>query len=138
MVYSILQVFPIAHHSINGYTTSMPPMALTLHNIQPLQYARISTETQENPWILFENQKTHGSFINHFLIIIYNKLILQWKRLFSSDQALLRTPKTKDMVNNFASSTIRFFQGFFQFYDQDEQPYRRARRLERVAGQLTD
>ncbi|GAV74725.1 LOW QUALITY PROTEIN: peroxidase domain-containing protein, partial [Cephalotus follicularis] len=35
----------------------------------------------------------------------YYKLILQGKSLFSSDQALLTIPKTKDLVSKFASST---------------------------------
>lgn len=31
-------------------------------------------------------------------IIIYNKLILRWKSLFNSEQALFKYSKTKDMV----------------------------------------
>ncbi|KAG5620909.1 hypothetical protein H5410_006127 [Solanum commersonii] len=31
--------FPIAHHAINGYTASIPPMTLTLHYTQPLQHS---------------------------------------------------------------------------------------------------
>lgn len=42
----------------------------------------------------------------------YYKLILQGKGLFSSDQALLTTPKTKDLVSRFATSKDTFYKAF--------------------------
>ncbi|KAJ7944126.1 Peroxidase [Quillaja saponaria] len=42
----------------------------------------------------------------------YYKLILKKKSLFSSDQALLDTPKTKDLVTKFASSKEAFSKAF--------------------------
>ncbi|KAK2991892.1 hypothetical protein RJ640_011581, partial [Escallonia rubra] len=42
----------------------------------------------------------------------YYKLILQQKSLFSSDQALLTSPKTKDLVSKFASSQEAFSKAF--------------------------
>lgn len=42
----------------------------------------------------------------------YYKLILQKKGLFSSDQALLASPKTKDLVSKFASSQEAFSKAF--------------------------
>ncbi|KAJ6682268.1 PEROXIDASE 25-RELATED [Salix koriyanagi] len=42
----------------------------------------------------------------------YFKLILQKKGLFSSDQSLLSTPKTKDLVTKFASSKATFHKAF--------------------------
>lgn len=42
----------------------------------------------------------------------YFKLVLQRKGLFSSDQALLSTPKTKDLVSKFASSKDTFNKAF--------------------------
>ncbi len=42
----------------------------------------------------------------------YYKLILQGKGLFSSDQALLSTPKSKELVLKFASSREAFTEAF--------------------------
>lgn len=42
----------------------------------------------------------------------YFKLILQKRGLFSSDQSLLSTPKTKDLVTKFASSKANFNKAF--------------------------
>ncbi|CDP01853.1 unnamed protein product [Coffea canephora] len=42
----------------------------------------------------------------------YYKLILQGKSLFSSDQALLTSPKTKDLVSKFATSKETFYEAF--------------------------
>lgn len=42
----------------------------------------------------------------------YFKLILQGKSLFSSDQALLNFPKTKNLVTKFASSQEAFLDAF--------------------------
>jgi peroxidase len=42
----------------------------------------------------------------------YYRLILQGKGLFSSDQALLNNPKTKDLVSKFASSEEAFRKAF--------------------------
>nr|AFK43126.1 unknown [Medicago truncatula] len=42
----------------------------------------------------------------------YYKLILQQKGLFSSDQALLDSPKTKQLVSKFAASQKAFFDAF--------------------------
>ena len=42
----------------------------------------------------------------------YYKLILQGKGLFSSDQALLDTPKTKNLVSKFAASREAFHEAF--------------------------
>ncbi|KAJ6736877.1 PEROXIDASE [Salix viminalis] len=42
----------------------------------------------------------------------YFKLILQKKGLFSSDQSLLSTPKTEDLVTKFASSKATFNKAF--------------------------
>lgn len=42
----------------------------------------------------------------------YYKLILQQKGLFSSDQALLDTPKTKHLVSKFARSQEAFYEAF--------------------------
>lgn len=42
----------------------------------------------------------------------YFKLILQRKSLFSSDQSLLNTPETKDIVSKFASSQGTFYKAF--------------------------
>ncbi|XP_058180659.1 peroxidase 64-like [Rhododendron vialii] len=42
----------------------------------------------------------------------YYKLILQKKSLFSSDQALLTSPNTKDLISKFASSQEAFFKAF--------------------------
>nr|XP_027108682.1 peroxidase 64-like [Coffea arabica] len=45
----------------------------------------------------------------------YYKLILQGKSLFSSDQALLTSPKTKDLVSKFVSSKKTFNEAFLSF-----------------------
>lgn len=42
----------------------------------------------------------------------YYKLLLQGKSLFSSDQALLSTSKTRALVNKFASSNQAFKDAF--------------------------
>ncbi|KAK1403091.1 Peroxidase [Heracleum sosnowskyi] len=42
----------------------------------------------------------------------YYKLILQGKSLFSSDQALLTSPKTKSLVSKFSSSQDAFYKAF--------------------------
>ena len=42
----------------------------------------------------------------------YYKLLLQGRSLFSSDQALLTTPKTKALVSKFASSKDEFEKAF--------------------------
>ncbi|GMI91350.1 peroxidase 64 [Hibiscus trionum] len=42
----------------------------------------------------------------------YYKLLLQGKSMFSSDQALLTTPKTKELVSKFASSRKAFERAF--------------------------
>lgn len=42
----------------------------------------------------------------------YYKLILQGKSLFSSDQALLSFPKTKNLVTKFATSKEAFLDAF--------------------------
>ncbi|KAF3969436.1 hypothetical protein ACB098_01G121900 [Castanea mollissima] len=42
----------------------------------------------------------------------YYKLLLQGKSIFSSDQALLTTPKTKALVSKFASSQQKFDEAF--------------------------
>ena len=42
----------------------------------------------------------------------YYKLLLQGKSIFSSDQALLTTPKTKALVSKFASSQQDFDKAF--------------------------
>lgn len=42
----------------------------------------------------------------------YYKLILQGKSLFSSDQALLTNPKTKNLVSEFAASKKAFYEAF--------------------------
>ncbi|KAK9284554.1 hypothetical protein L1049_023729 [Liquidambar formosana] len=42
----------------------------------------------------------------------YYKLILQKKSLFSSDQALLTAPETKNLVSKFASSQDAFSKAF--------------------------
>ncbi|KAJ0085974.1 hypothetical protein Patl1_09492 [Pistacia atlantica] len=44
----------------------------------------------------------------------YYKLLLQGKSIFSSDQALLTTPKTKALVSKFASSKTAFEKAFVQ------------------------
>ncbi|KAH7567099.1 hypothetical protein JRO89_XS07G0016800 [Xanthoceras sorbifolium] len=44
----------------------------------------------------------------------YYKLLLQGKSLFSSDQALLTTPKTKTLVSKFAASQEAFEKAFVQ------------------------
>lgn len=45
---------------------------------------------------------------------VYYKLLLQGKSLFSSDQALLTTPKTRALVTKFASSKHEFEKAFVQ------------------------
>ncbi|OIV93564.1 hypothetical protein TanjilG_04796 [Lupinus angustifolius] len=42
----------------------------------------------------------------------YYKLILQGKSIFSSDQALVDTPKTKNLVSKFATSQDAFYKSF--------------------------
>lgn len=42
----------------------------------------------------------------------YYKLILQGKSLFSSDQALLTSPKAKGLVSKFGTSQDAFFKAF--------------------------
>ncbi|XP_044475171.1 peroxidase 64-like [Mangifera indica] len=44
----------------------------------------------------------------------YYKLLLQGKSIFSSDQALLTTPKTRDLVSLYASSKMAFEKAFVQ------------------------
>lgn len=44
----------------------------------------------------------------------YYKLLLQGKSIFSSDQALLSTPTTKALVQNFAASKNEFFEAFIK------------------------
>lgn len=45
---------------------------------------------------------------------VYYKVLLQGKSIFSSDQALLTTPKTKALVSEFASSKAAFEKAFVQ------------------------
>ncbi|KAK7815082.1 peroxidase 64 [Quercus suber] len=47
---------------------------------------------------------------------VYYKLLLQGKSIFSSDQALLTTPKTKALVSKFASSQQEFDKAFVKSY----------------------
>lgn len=44
----------------------------------------------------------------------YYKLLLQGKSIFSSDQALLTTPRTKALVSNYASSKEKFEKDFVE------------------------
>lgn len=45
---------------------------------------------------------------------VYYKLLVQGKSVFSSDQALLTTPKTKALVSKFAGSKQEFEKAFVE------------------------
>ncbi|XP_054809201.1 peroxidase 64-like isoform X2 [Prosopis cineraria] len=76
-----------------------PSFAAKLKSICPLKNQAKNTGTTIDP--------SSTTFDN-----IYFKAILQGKSLFSSDQALLDTPKTKDLVSEFATSREAFFKAF--------------------------
>ncbi|WMV16587.1 hypothetical protein MTR67_009972 [Solanum verrucosum] len=79
--------------------TLHPTLAATLRGICPLKNRAKNAGSPMDPSsTMFDNT--------------YYKLILQNKSLFSSDQALLSNPKTKNLVSDFASSKDAFFKAF--------------------------
>ncbi|KAH0719414.1 hypothetical protein KY290_014942 [Solanum tuberosum] len=79
--------------------TLHPTLAATLKGICPLKNRAKNAGSPMDPSsTMFDNT--------------YYKLILQNKSLFSSDQALLSNPKTKNLVSDFASSKEAFFKAF--------------------------
>ncbi|CAL0313253.1 unnamed protein product [Lupinus luteus] len=76
-----------------------PPFAAKLKSICPLKNQAKNAGTTLDP--------SSTTFDN-----TYYKLILQGKSIFSSDQALVDTPKTKKLVTNFATSQEAFYKAF--------------------------
>ncbi|MFS7938280.1 putative peroxidase [Helianthus anomalus] len=58
------------------------------------------------------NAKKAGVAMDPSSYNTYYKLILQHKVLFSSDNALLNSPKTRSLVSKFASSNVAFSKAF--------------------------
>lgn len=76
-----------------------PSFAAKLKSICPLKnHAKSAGSTLDASSTTFDNT--------------YYKLILQGKSIFSSDQALLDTPNTKDLVSKFATSQGAFYKAF--------------------------
>lgn len=86
-----------ATHDIDP--TLQPSFAASLRSICPDQNKPKNAGTSMDP--------SSTTFDN-----TYYKLILQGKGLFSSDQALLTSPKTKELVSKFASSRQTFYKAF--------------------------
>ncbi|CAA2967478.1 peroxidase 64-like [Olea europaea subsp. europaea] len=84
-------------HDINP--TLHPSFAASLKSICPINNKAKNAGTKMDP--------SSTTFDN-----TYYKLILQKKSLFSSDQALLTIPKTKDLVSKYASSKKAFNTAF--------------------------
>lgn len=76
-----------------------PSFAAKLKSICPLKNQAKNAGTTLDP--------SSATFDN-----TYYKLILQGKSIFSSDQALVDTPKTKDLVSKFATSKEVFYKAF--------------------------
>ncbi|CAA2999425.1 peroxidase 64-like [Olea europaea subsp. europaea] len=79
--------------------TLHPSFAASLRGICPIKNKAKNAGTNMDP--------SSATFDNN-----YYKLVLQKKSLFSSDQALLTIPKTKDLVSKYASSKIAFNTAF--------------------------
>lgn len=79
--------------------TMNPSFAAKLKSICPLKNQPKNAGTTMDP--------SSATFDN-----TYYKLILQGKSLFSSDQALLTSPKTKNLVSKFATSQEAFYEAF--------------------------
>lgn len=76
-----------------------PSFAVSLRKACPLHNkVRSAGATMDTSATLFDNA--------------YFKLLLQGKALFSSDQALVTTPKTKALVSKYASSMDKFEKDF--------------------------
>ncbi|KAG5534544.1 hypothetical protein RHGRI_022609 [Rhododendron griersonianum] len=87
-------------NSTNNIDPSMhPSFASSLKSICPIHNKVKNAGTTMDP--------SSTTFDN-----TYYKLILQKKSLFSSDQALLTSPNTKDLISKFASSQEAFFKAF--------------------------
>ncbi|XWS45592.1 hypothetical protein CRYUN_Cryun15aG0149700 [Craigia yunnanensis] len=86
-----------ATHDIDP--TMHPSFAASLRSVCPINNKAKNTGATMDP--------SSTTFDN-----TYYKLILQGKTLFSSDQALLTNPKTKDLVYKFASSKQTFEKAF--------------------------
>ncbi|KAI8541113.1 hypothetical protein RHMOL_Rhmol08G0037200 [Rhododendron molle] len=87
-------------NSTNNMDPSMhPSFASSLKSICPIHNKVKNAGTAMDP--------SSTTFDN-----TYYKLILQKKSLFSSDQALLTSPNTKDLISKFASSQEAFFKAF--------------------------
>lgn len=76
-----------------------PSFAAKLKSICPLKNQAKNAGTTLDP--------SSATFDN-----TYYKLILQGKSIFSSDQALVDTPKTKELVSKFATSKEAFYNAF--------------------------
>ncbi|XVF18076.1 hypothetical protein REPUB_Repub10bG0180400 [Reevesia pubescens] len=86
-----------ATHDIDP--TMHPSFAASLKSVCPVNNkAKNAGTTMDSSSTTFDNT--------------YYKLIIQGKTLFSSDQALLTNPKTKDLIYNFASSKQTFEKAF--------------------------
>ncbi|CAA2961831.1 Hypothetical predicted protein [Olea europaea subsp. europaea] len=79
--------------------TLHPSFAASLRSICPIKNKAKNAGTNMDP--------SSATFDNNFY-----KLVLQKKSLFSSDQALLTIPKTKDLVSKYASSKKAFNTAF--------------------------
>ncbi|GKV44117.1 hypothetical protein SLEP1_g51335 [Rubroshorea leprosula] len=86
-----------ATHDIDP--TMQPSFAATLRSVCPANNAAKNAGATMDP--------SSTTFDN-----TYYKLILQGKALFSSDEALLTTPNTKDLVSEFAGSQVAFSEAF--------------------------
>ncbi|GLU19729.1 hypothetical protein SLE2022_359610 [Rubroshorea leprosula] len=86
-----------ATHDIDP--TMQPSFAATLRSVCPANNAAKNAGATMDP--------SSTTFDN-----TYYKLILQGKALFSSDEALLTTPNTKDLVSKFAGSQVAFSEAF--------------------------
>ncbi|EEF52774.1 Peroxidase 64 precursor, putative [Ricinus communis] len=79
--------------------TMNPSFAASLRNVCPVHNkVKNAGATLDSSTAIFDNS--------------YYKLLLQGNTLFSSDQALLTTPKTKALVSKFASSQENFEKAF--------------------------
>ncbi|XP_012073734.2 peroxidase 64 [Jatropha curcas] len=85
--------------SINIDPTLNPSFATSLRNVCPMHNkVKNAGATLDSSTTVFDNA--------------YYKLLVQGKSLFSSDQALLTTPKTKALVSKFANSQEEFEMAF--------------------------
>ncbi|GMN28928.1 hypothetical protein TIFTF001_002227 [Ficus carica] len=86
----------------------------TTHNVDPTLCPNFASKLQ-GKCLLHNTVKTAGAPMDPYSATFdnnYHKLVLHGKSLFSSDQAQLGFPKTKALVNKYASSKQAFWQAF--------------------------